>query len=77
MAKKPQIQITPRNSFVEKSVPSTVPRRFLSLDEIREKETTGDVIIFVVEEKFSSKGSKGLRPIRNTDGKYLVVICQP
>lgn len=70
------VRITPRNSILEGWLPVTAPRSYLSAEEIQQKESEGLTVLFVVEEKKSASGSKGLKPLRDTVGRYLVIVCQ-
>ncbi|MBO5413585.1 MAG: hypothetical protein J6A29_04785 [Clostridia bacterium] len=74
------LRISPENSIDRNEIAVCVPRSFLSVEEIRKKEAEGRTIIFVVEKKhsYSADGcgpSIDLKPLRDSAGNYLVVVC--
>ena len=76
------VRITPENSMDSKEIPVSVPRSFLSPADIKIKEMDGYTVIFVVQRTISPSAQVDgkplipLKPLRDTTGKYLVIVCR-
>ena len=73
--KRVHVRITPDNSMEATEIPVSVPRQFLSAAEIKATEEEGRTIIFVVKKTQSPESSIDLKPLRDSAGKYLVIVC--
>ena len=74
--KRIHVRITPDNSMDASKIPVSVPRQFLSASEITSKEEEGRTIIFVVKRtQKSPESSIDLKPLRDSAGNYLVIVC--
>ena len=75
------VHITPDNSIDKTAIPSGVPCTYMSPDGIQGTEREGYIVLFVVNKVIfpSHSGQKdhfNLKPIRNTIGDYLVIVCR-
>ena len=78
--KRSQPRITPENSISVENVPHSIPIKYMSWAEIKEKEKEGRTVIFVVIKTTTPspnghKSSIELNPLRNSDRDYLVIVC--
>jgi len=73
--KRVHVRITLENSMDANEIPVSVPRLFLSASDIKAKEEEGRTIIFVVTKTQKSTSSIDLKPLRDSAGNYLVIVC--
>ena len=80
-SKRKQVQITPDNSIDKGAVPVGVPCTYLALERIQATEREGYFVMFVVNKEVHpcseyQKEHIDIKPIRNSIGEYLVIICR-